>query len=131
MPSLYIILDREIPGEDTYVNGNSLSKHNDELERMAKELRVTPLMDFFSVSKGELSSIAEDYGVDLDKSKPATEEKWFAAEEGLRTLHSLLGKLAESPLSDVDRIEAELKEFVNVLELAMASGIRWHLGVDY
>jgi hypothetical protein len=131
MPSLYIILDRKIPGADTYVNGNFLSKHNDELERMAKRLRVTPLMNFFSVSNQELSSLAEEYGVDFNKGKSAAEEKWFTAEEGLQTLKSLLGYLTESKLSDVDSIEAELREFVNVLELAKASRIRWHLGVDY
>jgi hypothetical protein len=71
MPSLYIILDKKIPGADTYVNGNFLPKHNDKLERMAKGLRVTPLMNFFSISKGEMSSLADEYGIDLDKSKPA------------------------------------------------------------
>jgi hypothetical protein len=131
MPSLYIILQRKIPSVDSYVNGNFLSKSNDELERMAKRLGVTPLMDFFGISKEELSSLAEEHSVEFNKTKAAPEENWFTAEEGLHTVNALLGNLAESKLSQVERIEGELREFVRVLELAKTHGIRWHLGVDY
>jgi hypothetical protein len=126
MPSLYIVLDRKIPGEDVFVNGNSLSKHNDELDRMAKGLGVTPLMNFFSTSKEELASLAGENEASLN-----VVEKWFAAEDGLRTLNALLQNLAESDLGDKTRLESELREFVGVLELARANGIHWHLAVDY
>jgi dihydroorotase-like cyclic amidohydrolase len=131
MPSLYIVLEKKIPSADVYVNGSFLSKHNDELGRMAKRLGVQPLMDFFSISKEELLSLAEDYGASLNKPKAAHQEKWFTAEEGLRTINALLQGLASSKLGQSDRIEAELREFVKVLELAKANGVRWHLGVDY
>ena len=31
--ALYIVLDRKIPGADTFANGKSLAKHKDALER--------------------------------------------------------------------------------------------------
>jgi hypothetical protein len=129
--ALYIILERTIPGADTYVNGKSLAKNIDELGRMAKRLGVTPLMDFFSCSSEELSALAEEHSANLDKIKATHEEKWFAAEEGLRTVNALLGSLVKSKLAQVERIEADLQEFVRVLELAKSKGIKWHLSVDY
>jgi hypothetical protein len=125
--ALYIVLDRKIPGADTFVNGKSLAKHKDELEAMAKRLGVTPLMRFFSVSKEELESLKEEYEISLKKA----EEKWFSVEEGLRTVNALLQNLSGSKLKDVARVETDLREFVGVLELARANGIRWHLAVDY
>jgi hypothetical protein len=129
--ALYIILDREIPGADTFVNGKSLARHNDELEKIAKGLKVTPLMSFFSVSKEGLLAAAEEYGIDLNEAKSTNEEKWFTAEEGLRTVKALLKNLNKSQLIDAARIEADLREFIRVLELARANDRRWHLGVDY
>ena len=131
MPSLYIVLEKKIPEADTYVNGNSLSKHNDELERIAQKLGVRPLMSFFSMSNEELSSLEEEYAIDLGKAKSRTADTWFTAEEGLRTVNALLGNLSVSKLKDAARVEADLREFAGVLELARANGIRWHLAVDY
>jgi hypothetical protein len=129
--ALCIILERTIPGTDTYVNGKSLAKNIDELGRMAKRLGVTPLMDFFSCSSEELSALAEEHSANLDKIKATHEEKWFAAEEGLRTVNALVGSLTKSKLPHGDRLEDDLQEFVRVLELARTNGIRWHLAVDY
>jgi len=84
MPSLYIVLDKKVPGEDVGVDGTSLSKHNRELEGMAKQLGVAPLMTFFSTSNVELASVAEELATFN------VEEKWFTAEEGLRTVNALL-----------------------------------------
>jgi hypothetical protein len=130
MQSLYIIIEKEIPGVDIYVNGNFLSKNSDQLERLAKQLKVTPLMDFFSISKEEFSYLVDEHEVEPSKRKPPPDEKWFAAEEGLDTVNALLGAMPGSKLSDRDRIVAELGEFVRVLQLAKTNNIRWHLGVD-
>ena len=126
--ALYIILERKIPGAETLVNGKSLAKLNEELEAMAKSLGVMPLMNFFSISKEEVVSLAEEFSVSLSTN---AEEKWFEAEEGLRTVNALLANLSGSKLDDVVRLEADLREFASVLELAKANGVRWHLGVDY
>jgi len=131
MPSLYIVLEREISNTDSYVNGSSLSKNSKVLESMAKKLEVTTLMSFCSATRDELASLVDEGAVDAAINNPTFDEKWFAAEDGLRTVHALLKSTAESSLGDRDRITAELQEFANVLEMAKAKGIRWHLAVDY
>ncbi len=131
MPSLYIILEKQIPNADIYVNGSFLAKNSEELGRMAKQLGVRPLMDFFSISGEELSSLAEEYSPKLEKVKEDHQENWFTAEEGLQTVSTLLQNLASLKLDRLDRIEAELQEFAKVLELAQANSLHWHLGVDY
>jgi hypothetical protein len=131
MPSLYIILEKQIINADIYVNGNHLSKNSDELGRIAKQRGVRPLMDFFIVSGKELSSLAEEYSPKLDKITKQHQENWFTAEQGLQTVNTLLQNLASSKLEPLDRIKTELQEFARVLEIAKANGLRWHLGVDY
>ncbi len=131
MPSLYIVLERKIPNTDAYVNGSSLSKNNKVLESMAKKLDVTTLMSFFSASKDELASLMEEGSSEAAINNPKFDEKWFTAEDGLKTVHALLKSTDESSLSDRDRITTELQEFARVLDLAKAHGIRWHLAVDY
>lgn len=128
MPSFYIVLDKKIPGVDAYVNGTFLSKNSKELEQIAKRLKVRSLMGFFSTSPEEVSSLLEGSGVEL---KTVPEEKWFAAEEGLTTVNALLASLSESKLARADQVEAELREFVSLLETARANGARWHLAIDY
>lgn len=129
--ALYIVLERKIPGVDGFVNGKFLAGHNNELEEMSKRLEVRPLMSFFSMSNEELSSLEKEYAIDLGKAKSRTADTWFTAEEGLRTVNALLQNLSSLKLEDVARVEADLREFVSVLELAKANCIRWHLAVDY
>jgi len=69
-----------------------LSKHNDELEKTAKGLKVAPLMSFFGVSREEFGALEEEFAVSLKK----TEENWFSAEDGLRTVNALRQNLNPS-----------------------------------
>jgi hypothetical protein len=94
MSSLYLILEKEIPSTDIHVDGSLLSKNNDELERIAKRLRVEPLMGFFSISNEELLALAEEHDANLSKPNRAHQERWFTPDEGLRTVNALLQELA-------------------------------------
>ena len=129
MPSLYIVLEKKIPNVDVYVNGNFLSKHSKELEKLAKKSGVATLMSFFSTSPEETAYLVEK-DVESLKGNAKYSEKWFGAEDGLRTVQALLGNLTGLK-GDRDKVEAELQEFVRVLELAQSNDIRWHLAVDY
>ena len=132
MPSLFIILEKKIPKLDVYVNGSQLSKENERLEVLAKRIGVAPLMSFFSVQPEELTGLAEDLGLDV-KARGLTppREKWFKAEEGLRTVRSLAESLANLSDETHTRLLSELGEFERVLISAQANDVRWHLGVDY
>ena len=64
------------------------------------------------------------------KGNPKYTEKWFGAEDGLCTVNALLENLGGFK-GDGDKVEAELQEFVCVLQLAQSKDIRWHLAIDY
>lgn len=131
MPAFYIVLEKELPGADVYVNGNFMSKHSDALDKLAKQLGVGPLLSFFSISPEEIASVVEVESVNSLKGNPKYAEKWFTAEDGLRTVNMLLENLPGSGIGDPDRVEANLREFAQVLELAKTNGTRWHLAIDY
>jgi len=131
MPAFYVVLEKQTSNADVYVNGNFISKNSDALDKLAKQLGVRTLLSFFSVSPEEIASLLEVESVDSIKDNSKYAEKWFAADEGLRTVNALLENLSGSGIGDLDRVEANLREFVRVLELAKTNDTRWHLAVDY
>lgn len=128
--AFYIALEKKISNTDTLVNGHFLAKNSDALEKMAKELGVQTLMSFVSASLQDIASLME-VDVDSIKGNPKYEEKWFSAEDGLRTVSTLLENLDESLKGDRNKVEAELCEFAHVLQIAKSNDIHWHLAIDY
>jgi hypothetical protein len=128
---LFILLEREIPGFDPYVNGSYVSRADEQLTQLAIELGVTPLMEFFSAAPAELMDFVEDEAELGDLELP--EETWFEAEDGLKTVETLLEKLAERPerIGDAAEVASDLREFRSVLLRAKSEGVRWHLSVDF
>lgn len=126
MPAFYIVLQEKIPGVDeTGVEGHALSKHSDQIDELARQAAVTPLISFFSVPRDEVIGLLEGHEV-----PNIPDEGWFPAEEGLKTIAALSRVLANSRQQNVELIQ-ELAEFGDVLEAARAKNIRWHLGIDY
>src|SRR5271163_471712 len=58
--SMYIVVEGEDPGFDIFVNGRSLARHEDALERLALRLGVRPLIEFFSADENSMSLLIED-----------------------------------------------------------------------
>jgi len=132
MPSYYIVLERTIPNFDVYVNGDMLAKESDVLEKLAKKIGVTPLLSFFSVGPGELTSLVGDEGETIEKlGVKAPIEQWFNAEDGLIAVRRLISHLESVELGRSDQVLSNLKEFEKVLETANERGVRWHLAIDY
>jgi hypothetical protein len=128
MPAFYICLQEKIPGVDaTGLEGRALSKHSEKLEVLAKQAGVISLMNLFSASEEEMAGFLEEGGSDVNPP----EEKWFSAEEGLKTIAALLKALAGAPSIEGPALSAELTEFQHVLEVARSRNVRWHLGIDY
>lgn len=122
----YIVLEREIPGFDHAVNGKAVARAGDQLDSLADEKGLPTLMSFFSISAEELAGFAGDHGVSLKKPAP---EKWFSADDGLKTLNGLIDAAEEHKLDP--RVIADLQEFMAVLETARRNGVGWHLAVDF
>jgi len=122
----YIVLERKIPGFDHVVNGNAVARADDQLDALADEKGLPTVMSFFSVSPEELAGFAGDHGVSLKKPVP---EKWFSADDGLKTVNGLIDAAAREKVDA--RIIADLQEFKTVLETAGQNGVGWHLAVDF
>jgi len=128
MPAYYIVLQETIPGvEAVGLEGRALSKNSVELEALAKQAGVIPLLMFFSSTPEQVAGLLEDH---VRKNVQIPEERWFSAEEGLNTISALLTSLAEIPPPESLSLAKELTEFQQVLQAARSRNVRWHLGID-
>ncbi len=132
MPELFIVLHREIPGFETYVNGRMLSEREPLLARLARKLNVVPLLEFASQDPEEGAAFLEDLGVDPAEID-LPEETWYSSLQGLQTVQALSDYLKGHPatMPDTDRILEELEGWNKVLTRAAQENIPWHLSVDY
>ena len=130
--ALYIVLEREGVGSDASVNGKALSKAETALDQIARQLSVTPLMEFFSLDPEEAAEVVEEHGGDPDTME-FEEEQWHEASSGLASVRALRDYVAKQPSSgpNAGGVIADLADFERVLQSAQEQGLRWHLSVDY
>ena len=132
--ALYIALDEPVADLDGTVDGKALSRADSELAKLALQLGVRPLMDFFSMSRKQFEAEAEHFNTLAGLSNVAPhEEEWFTADEGLRTIRALIAHVESNPdaLPYSGSVLSDLEAFAYVLEEARKRSIRWHLCVDY
>jgi hypothetical protein len=58
--SLYIVVEGEDPGYDIFVNGRWLARNEDAVERLALDLGVQPLIEFFSADENSMALLIEE-----------------------------------------------------------------------
>ncbi|MBI4972489.1 MAG: hypothetical protein HZC16_01585 [Candidatus Omnitrophica bacterium] len=126
--ALYIVLERQISGVDTMIDGKALSRAEKQLSRAAKRLGVRPLMEFFSADPEEVEGFLSGEGVEPSEVEIPSEQ-WFSAEDGLTSVRALLSAVETSP--DLQATKTDLLEFERVLSEAQKHGVRWHLAVDF
>ena len=131
--ALFIVLNRDAPGFDPFVNGKSLGAESPNLDLIAARLGVKPLMEFFSASADELRDFVDSTDAsDVDITQFGL-ERWFDPKDGLLTVCSLLSYLQENTavLQDRDGVISDLREFERILIGAKEQGLKWHLSVDF
>ena len=131
---MYIVVEGEDPGYDIFVNGRSLARHEDALERLALRLGVRPLIEFFSADENSMSLLIEEGAGNPELIKRLPPPQWYAAGDGLATVGALLDALREEPQqlgSEGMQVVAELEEYARVLRKAEGAGDRWHLAVSW
>jgi hypothetical protein len=131
---MYIVVEGEDPGYDIFVNGRSLARHEDALERLALGLGVRPLIEFFSADENSMSLLIEEGAGNPEIMRRLPPPQWYSAADGLATVRALLDALAEEPQllgSDGERVLSELREYAVVLEKAQVREMRWHLAVSW
>jgi hypothetical protein len=132
--SMYIVVEGEDPGYDIFVNGRSLARHEDALEKLALQLGVRPLIEFFSADENSMSLLIEEGAGNPEIMRRLPPPQWYTAADGLATVRALLGALAEEPQllgTEGERVLSELQEYAVVLEKTQAREMRWHLAVSW
>lgn len=126
--AVYIILNQEIQGLDyiSVTDGKFLSRASERLDLYADHLGVKPLMSFFSQSPDDISEF-------LSESDDTTEETWFCASEGLKTVRAFEEFLIQNPdlLDTSPEVINDLRQLSEILKQADEKGIKWHLSLDF
>jgi hypothetical protein len=125
----YVVLEKEIPGLDTMVDGKALNSATDALEKAAEAMKVRPLMGFFSAGAEEAAEFLGDGAEGLANLPP---KQFHDAAEGLKTVRALIEHCTKNPgnLKKADGILEDLRGFERVLTAAQRAGVRWHLAID-
>lgn len=136
--SLYIVVEGEDPGFDTFVSGHALARNEDALERLAARLNVRPLLEFFSADEDSMALLLEqgaEPGVgDYEWKRPLPQPQWFDASDGLLAVSALIRFLAAAPAalgSETQPVLIELGQYQKVLRKAALRGLRWHIAVSW
>ncbi len=131
---MYIVVEGEDPGYDIFVNGRSLARHEEALERLALSLGVKPLIEFFSADENSMSLLIEEGAGNAELLPRLPPPQWYNGSDGLETVHALLEALRDEPLllgSDSPNILRELEDYARVLEKTQNRSLRWHLAVSW
>src|ERR1700679_712745 len=132
--SMYIVVEGEDPGFDIFVNGRSLARHEDALEKLALRLGVRPLIEFFSADENSMSLLIEEGAGNPDLMRRLPPPQWYSPSDGLKTVRALVATLEYDPQqlgTEGQQVLSELEEYERVLAKAMRAGHRWHLAVSW
>src|ERR1700679_2174350 len=125
--SMYIVVEGEDPGFDIFVNGRSLARHEDALERLALRLGVRPLIEFFSADENSMSLLIEEGAGNPELMRRLPPPQWYSAEDGLKTVKALVECLKDDPQqlgTEGPQVLSELQEYARVLEKTMSAELR-------
>ena len=131
---MYIVVEGEDPGFDIFVNGRSLARHEDALERLALRLSVKPLIEFFSADENSMSLLIEEGAGDHELLRRLPPPQWYPAADGLATVNALLHALEADPHqlgTEGEQVLSELFQYAQVLKKTCEKKLRWHLAVSW
>ena len=131
---MYIVVEGEDPGFDIFVNGRSLARHEDALEKLALRLGVRPLIEFFSADENSMSLLIEEGAGNQELMRRLPPPQWYSPADGLSTIRALLDALVDEPQqlgTEGDQVISELMEYARVLKKTHDRQMRWHLAVSW
>src|ERR1700733_13015117 len=132
--SMYIVVEGEDPGFDIFVNGRFLARHEDALEKLALQLGVRPLIEFFSADENSMSLLIEEGAGDRELMRRLPPPQWYSPADGLSTVQALLNALIDEPQqlgTEGEQVISELMEYARVLKKTDDRQMRWHLAVSW
>jgi hypothetical protein len=131
---MYIVVEGEDPGFDIFVNGRSLVRHEDALEKLALRLGVRPLIEFFSADENSMSLLIEEGAGNQELMRRLPPPQWYSPADGLGTVQALLDALIDEPQqlgTEGEQVISELMEYSRVLKKTLDRKMRWHLAVSW
>ena len=132
--SMYIVVEGDDPGYDIFVNGQSLARHEDAVERLALRLGVRPLIEFFSADENSMALLIEEGAGNPELLRKLPPPQWYSPADGMNTIAALVQALQDEPHqlgSEGPLVLAELEEYAAVLRKTEERGLRWHLAVSW
>jgi hypothetical protein len=132
--SMYIVVEGEDPGFDIFVNGRSLARHEDALERLALRLGLKPLIEFFSADENSMSLLIEEGAGNDELLRRLPPPQWYLPDDGLATVQALIGALEADPQqlgTEGEQVLSELLQYARVLKKTSDRQLRWHLAVSW
>jgi hypothetical protein len=128
--ALYIVVDQPIEGFDAFVNGKALAQNSASLDALCSQLGRAPLSSFVSQDPESLGDFLDDEGLETAGDLPP--EQWFAPEEGLNTVLSLIAHLRQHPeLAHATALLSDLQEFADVLRRIAQERRKFHFACDF
>jgi hypothetical protein len=119
----FIVLEREINGLDTMIDGKLLARTAGALDAIAPRLGVRPISEFISIDPEQAAEFMEGEGIDVGDIK-LPPLKQFSAQDGLATVRALLSQPEALPAIQ------DLQDCERILSAAAQEGVGWHLEVD-
>lgn len=119
----YLELDNADPGFEACFESCNLSDAVDEIEAIAKDLKIKSIYELMSTS---------EYN---DLCPPGYEENevpWFDPDEGITWLSKIRAHISAHPsrVENSSELLAEFKQCEGILHRAKEIGARWHFGMD-
>jgi hypothetical protein len=128
----FIVLERQIGGLDTMMDGKCLARAAEVLDRVAPQLGVRPLSEFISTDPKQAAEFLQGEGADLgDMELPPLQQ--FPAEDGLNAVRALAAHLQSEPrtVEQADEVIRDLRECERILSAAAQYGVGWHFEIDF
>jgi hypothetical protein len=127
--ALFIRFERDF-GNETGVtmSGKAIAAHLGDLDVMANRIKLVPLSDFVASQAEMLAELGVEADIDADID---TEEHWFEAETGIKTVNGLLRQGKATPNVGFDAaLIADLEDLRAALKAAKQHNVRFYLNVD-
>ncbi|MBN1980850.1 MAG: hypothetical protein JW795_04925 [Chitinivibrionales bacterium] len=121
----YIVLNKDQPGFDVFVNGKYVGSNADRINQISKNLSLKPLDEYVSQDLSEFGDESEDIENE--------EIKWFEPSEGIgwaKRLSEFIKKDKKS-VTNVDGVISDLNEYIAIFEMTESIGAKWHFELDF
>lgn len=123
----YVMLENEDNEIDIDMSGKGIAKDVELLDRIAKDMAIIPLSDFYSMDEESFLNLLDESDISMEMK----DASWFNPKDGLKTVQSLLKYVTENDVKINKYTVTDLEDFERILKEAVSQNIKWHLAIDF